>query len=128
VRLKRPVNLDVVGTLVRTYDGRKDDRWVVGLIVRNPFYRKKKLPVELQLQGELNDLLQLELIFCDMKDYIEEGDEVDQYTLRGFETMQAQYTQIIRPFGTWNNITHRVRDGQPVSETDLKPMADTTTV
>jgi hypothetical protein len=125
VRLKSPVKLDVVGTLVRTYYGRKDDRWVVGLIVRNPFFQKKKLPAELQLQGELNDLLQMELIFCDMKDHIGEGDEVDQYTLQGFETMQAHYTQIIRPFGTWSNITRSVRDGQPVSETNLKSMAVT---
>lgn len=117
-RLKKSVKLDVVGTLVRTYDDRDNDRWIVGLIARNPFYRKKRLPSELELRGELNDLMQIELIFCDLKDHIEEGDEIDQYLLKGVETMDAQYAQIIRPFGTWNKIIKRVRDREPVRQAD----------
>jgi hypothetical protein len=117
-RLKKPLKLEVVGTLVRTDDDRENDRWVVGLIARNPFYRKKRLPSELEMEGSpLHDLLEMELILCDLKDHLEEGDQVDQYMLQGVETAEAQYVQVIRPFGTWNAIVKR-RDGQSVHEVE----------
>jgi len=118
-RFKKPIKLDVVGTLVRSDDDREHDRWVVGLIARNPFYQKKKLPRELEMEGSpLQDLLEMELILSDLKDHHEEGDQIDHYVLQGIETTDAQYAQVVRPFGTWNKIVKRIRDGQPVRELD----------
>ena len=117
MRLQKPIKLEVVGTLVRTDEDREADRWIVGLVARNPFYRKKKLPRELELEGSpLNDLLQMELLLVDLRDHHQEGDEVDHYVLQGVDTTDAQYAQIIRPFGTWHEIVKRVRDGLPVQE------------
>jgi hypothetical protein len=116
-RLKKPIKIDVVGTLVRTDEEREADRWIVGLVARNPFYRKKKLPRELELEGSpLHDLLQMELILLDLRDHHQEGDQVDHYVLQGVETTDAQYAQIIRPFGTWNKIHKRIRDERPAQE------------
>jgi hypothetical protein len=44
------MRLEVLGTLVRTDDDRDKGRWIVGLIARNPLYRKKKLPSELEME------------------------------------------------------------------------------
>jgi hypothetical protein len=119
-RLKKRIKLEVAGTMVRTDDNREQDRWVVGLIARNPFYRKKKLPREWEMEGSpLHDLLQMELILCDLRDHHQEGDQINHYELQGIETTDAQYAQIIRPFGTWNKIIKRIRDGQPVREVEL---------
>jgi hypothetical protein len=116
-RLQKPIKLEVVGALVRTDEDREADRWIVGLVARNPFYRKKKLPRELELDGSpLHDLLQMELLLLDLRDHHQEGDQVDHYLLQGFETTDAQYAQIIRPFGTWNRVVKRIRDGLPVEE------------
>jgi hypothetical protein len=113
-RLKKPLRLEVLGTLVRTDDDRKKDRWIVGLIARNPFFRKKKLPRELEMEtASLHDLLRMELILFDLRDHIEEGDEVDYFMLQGVESTDAQYVQIIRPFGSWNKLVKR-QDGQPI--------------
>jgi hypothetical protein len=116
-RLQKPIKLEVVGSLVRTDENREADRWIVGLVARNPFYRKRKLPRELELEGSpLHDLLQMELLLLDLRDHHQEGDQVDHYVLQGFETTDAQYAQIIRPFGTWHKIVKRIRDGLPVEE------------
>jgi hypothetical protein len=112
-RLKKPVKLEVVGTAVRTYDDGDDDRWIVGLIARNPFYKKKSLPSELEIEGSsLHDLLQMELMLCFLRDHIEEGDRVDAYFLEGVETTEAEHVQIIRPFGTWNKLISRIADSR----------------
>ena len=109
--LKNPIKLDVVGTLVRTDEDR--DRWIVGLIARNPFYRTKRLPRELDLEGSpLKDLMEMKLILCDLKDHIAESSEVDYFFLQGVETADAQFVQVIRPFGTWNKVVRR--GGQPL--------------
>jgi hypothetical protein len=115
--LQKPIKLDVVGTLVRTDEDREADRWIVGLVARNPFYRKKKLPREFELDGSPpHDLLQMELLLLDLRDHHQEGDQVDHYVFQGVETTDAQYAQIIRPFGTWNKIVKRIRDGLPAQE------------
>lgn len=116
-RLKKPVELEVVGTAVRSYGDREDDRWIVGLIARNPFYGKRRLPSELETDGSsLHDLLQMELLLCYLRNHIEEGDEVDKYMLEGVETTDAEHAQVIRPFGTWNNLVTRVADRRPRDE------------
>jgi hypothetical protein len=113
--------LHVVGTLVRTDEDRDLGRWIVGLIARNPFYGKKRLPPELEMDGSpLHDLLEMELMLCDLKDHIAETSEVDYFFLQGVETADAQFVQIIRPFGTWNKLLKR--DGQPVPEAEVPSM------
>jgi hypothetical protein len=66
-----------------------------------------------------HDLLQMELILFDLRDHIEEGDEVDYFVLEGIEATDAQNVQIIRPFGTWNKIVKR-RDGQRVPKAAME--------
>jgi hypothetical protein len=113
-RLKKRMKLDVVGTAVRSYDDREDDRWVVGLIARNPFYGQEQLPTELESEGSpLHDLLEMELLLCHLRHHIEEGDEVDQFLLEGFVTTDAENAQVIRPFGTWNKLVTRIADRRP---------------
>ena len=74
-------------------------------------------PREFELDGSpLHDLLQMELMLLDLRDHHQEGDQVDHYVLQGVETTDAQYAQIIRPFGTWNKIVKRIRDGLPAQE------------
>lgn len=122
--LKRPIKLKVVGVALQTYEGREADRWIVGLIARNPFYGKKHLPRELEVDGAASphDLLQFELLLCDLRDHLEYGDTVDHYTLQGIETTEAAHVQIIRPFGTWNKIVKRAKSDaqlQREAERDL---------
>jgi hypothetical protein len=120
--LKKPIKLDVVGTLVRTDEDRDRDRWIVGLIATNPFYGRKRLPRELEFEGsQPHDLLEMKLILCDLKDYIAESSEVDYFFLQGVEAADAQFVQVIRPFATWNKVVRR--DGKPVPEVDDSSLA-----
>lgn len=115
-RLKKPIKLQVMGTAVEVHEGRGYDRWVVGLIARNPFY-KKKLPKELELDGSpMHDLLEMELLLCDVRDHVPHGDTVDGYFLEGVETTDAHHVQILRPFGTWNKITKRAKSEAQIAE------------
>lgn len=115
-RLKKHIRLQVVGTVIETFEERPPrlpvERIVTGIIARNPFYRKKSLPKELQADEglPLHDLLAIELLLCDLRDHHDDGDAIDWYVLEGFETTWAHPVQIIRPFGTWNGITKRAKD------------------
>jgi hypothetical protein len=118
-RLKKPVKLKVVGIALQTYDGRDRDRWIIGLVARNPFYKKKRLPRELEVDESMpHDLREFELLLCDVRDHLEFGDVVDYYTLEGVQTTEADHVQVIRPFGTWNKIVQRTN-----SETQLRRKA-----
>jgi hypothetical protein len=117
-RLKRQIPLEVTGQIVEVsrrkgIDG--DERSSVsGVIAKNPFFRKRRLPAELNDEGStLKDLPSLELPICDVRDWHEQGDIIDHYVLEGFETLRSNYFQAIRPFGTWNKIVRR-SDGKPV--------------
>lgn len=111
--LKRPVRLDVVGTVVEAPDESLDrgDRYVTGVIARNPFHKKKVLPRELKSEDGLDprELTQFEVLLCDVGHYHLTGDEVDGYFLQGVEVASAHSHQVIRPFGTWNKIVKRAR-------------------
>ena len=117
-RLNKKIKLRVVGTVVQTFEeGRfhpSAEHIVKGVIAHNPFYRKKSLPKELQGHEEiqLHDLLDIELLLCDLRDHHEDGDVIDWYVLEGFETTWVQAAQIIRPFGTWHEIIENVRDSR----------------
>jgi len=111
-RLRRPIELQVLGTAVRSDGARAKGRWVVGLIAKNPFYGRKQLPRELASEhAQLRDLLRMELILCHLRDHIEAGDRVDRFLLEGVEATDAQYVQVIRPFATWNRLVYRVSEG-----------------
>jgi hypothetical protein len=105
-RLKNPIKLQVVGNVLQTDESREGHSWIVGLISRNPFYKKECLPKELE-ESRLPDIREFELLLCDVRDHLEFGDVVDYYTLEGVETTDSDHVQIMRPFGTWNKITSR---------------------
>jgi hypothetical protein len=117
IRLRKPVILSVVGVVANRElhpdNGLNQDCVVIGIIARNPFYQKKEIPKEL-LESEISPLLELsaaELLVCSLKDWYEDGDVVDRYFLQGFEVTVGGVGRIIRPFGTWNRMLKRVRDG-----------------
>jgi len=123
LRLKKRIRLMVLGTAVQTYDDRGQDRWIIGLIARNPFYGRKSLPRELEFEeGSLHDLLGMELLLCKVREHLEYGDVVDEYLLEGIETTDTADAQIIRPFGTWNNIVKRVRGASSTRRDARRPM------
>ena len=115
VRLKKELALDVRGIVLNreAFSGPADRRRVVvGLIARNPFYRKKSLPKEL-VKSEIAPLHQLnetELLICSLRDWLDGGDVVDYYILQGFEVTVGGVGIVVRPFGTWNKILRRARD------------------
>jgi Holliday junction resolvase len=113
-RLKRPIVLNILGDVVNTLDYAYQDRVVIGVIAENPFFGKQSLPTELQCGGvsHLRDLLKTELLMCAVRDWHDDGDVIDRYALEGFDAMQANGTQVIRPFGTWNRIIKRARPQQ----------------
>jgi hypothetical protein len=116
VRLKKPVTLNVTGVIVNRelFSGADPnrERVVIGIIGRNPFYRKKSLPQELLKSGisPLHELNETELLVCSLKDWYEDGDVVDRYVLQGFEVTVGGVGQVVRPFGTWNRMLKRARD------------------
>jgi hypothetical protein len=116
VRLKKPVILDVIGTVVNRASASDSDpvreRIVTGIIARNPFYRKKSLPQELLKsdRSPLHELNETELLVCSLKDWYEDGDVADRYVLQGFEVTLGGVGRIIRPFGTWNRMLRRADD------------------
>lgn len=123
-RLKRAITLEVLGTVVGTSpwdtERRQSERLVVGVIARNPFFRKKSLLAELTSDERLalRGLSEVELLLCSLSDWHDDGDIIDHYTLEGFETTYAASANVIRPFGTWNRILKRTDRRQPATELD----------
>jgi Holliday junction resolvase len=118
-RLKKSIALDVVGKAVNTAER---ERVVVGIIVRNPFYRKRLIPKELQcdeMTGLQQELVATELLLCYVRDWHDDRDVIDRYMLQGFETSWAHRAHVIRPFGTWNRIVKSAR-AQWDSELDVR--------
>jgi Restriction endonuclease len=115
IRLKKPVTLGVIGKIVsREHFPSADpsrERFVIGVIARNPFYRSKSLPNELLKSdiSPLHELKETELIISSLKDWYEDGDVVDHYVLQGVDVTVGSVGQVIRPFGTWNQIVKRAR-------------------
>jgi Holliday junction resolvase len=117
-RLKSPIALEVGGSVVSTLTREKNEmeqeRVVIGVIARNPFFGGQLLPNELQCDEmlPLQGLPAIELLLCDVRDWHDDGDVVDRYMLQGFEVTQAAGAQLIRPFGTWNKMVRRARRRQ----------------
>ncbi|HWX83977.1 MAG TPA: restriction endonuclease [Xanthobacteraceae bacterium] len=114
-RLRKSRVLNVVGLILdkeRHPYRLSEERVVVGVIARNPFYRKKSLPKELLRPGvaPLDQLTETELILCSLRHWHGEGDVVDYYLLQGFEVTTGAVSGIIRPTGTWNKMLKSARD------------------
>jgi Holliday junction resolvase len=116
LRLKKHIALAVVGTAISKESlsggSRSQQHIVVGVVARNSFYRKKSLPRELLRPDvpPLDGLNETELLVCALRDWHDDGDIVDRYSLQGFELTVAGVGLVIRPFGTWNKILKRARD------------------
>jgi hypothetical protein len=80
---------------------------VTGLIVRNPFFERDVLPGELVDYGgvQLHQLRETELLLCSLRDWHDERHIADYYELEGFEICEAGDGKVIRPFGTWNELS-----------------------
>jgi hypothetical protein len=114
-RFKTPKNIKVIGEIIRPeYKG---DSVVTGIIAYNPFFHTK-LPKELvgDEYSALTQLNNIELLVCDLSDWYDVGDVVDQYVLLGFETSWVNNVLVIRPFGTWENIVKRAGRKNNTSE------------
>ena len=109
-RLKKPIVMSVVGTIVNRElfpgDDRRRERIVIGVIAQNPFYRKKSTPSELidSKVSFLPELTETELLVCALRDWHDDGNRVDCYMLQGFEVTVGGVGHVIRPFGTWNQL------------------------
>lgn len=103
-RLSKAIPLDVVGAVITVMPN--NDRIAVGVIARNPFFRRRRLPRELQDEElvALQDILETELLLCSLRDCHPECDVVDRYVLQGFEGTATYSSHVIRPYGTWNKI------------------------
>ena len=118
IRLKKPITLAAIGTIVNREISSGDDsakeRVVVGIIARNPFYRKRSLPQELLKSdiSPLHELNETEMLVCSLKDWHEDGDVVDRYDLQGFEVTVGGVGHVIRPFGTWKTMLKQTRPRQ----------------
>ena len=115
VRLRKPIELEVCGTIVsreRDVSDSAAGRVVKGLVTLNPFYQKKSLPAVWvgSKQVSLRELGETELLVCSLRDWHVEGDKVDCYRLQGIEITTGDVMRVLRPFGTWNRILKRASE------------------
>jgi hypothetical protein len=107
-RLKKPIRIKVVGKIISRIlisEERVGLVDVIGVVARNPFYRKKSLPKEFNSDVfSFVELTETETLVCSLRDWHGENHLVDHYHLLGFDVTRASAEQIIRPFCTWNRI------------------------
>ncbi|MCI0615753.1 hypothetical protein L0244_22440, partial [bacterium] len=109
MRLKKHIRLETEGEIVSVGGEIHNlDTNVSGLIAQNPFFNNPKLQKEL-LNDKDNDLPYRELsssefLICDLLDWHDAGDIIDQYDLLRMEGFQVGNAFIIRPWCTWRNI------------------------
>jgi hypothetical protein len=109
-RLKKPLALKVAGTVVNKEPSPENkfgqEHVVIGIIARNPFYRKKSVPPELQGPelSALHGLTKTELLLCSLRDWYDDSIAVEGHKLQGFETTISGAGLIVRPFGTWDRV------------------------
>lgn len=109
-RLKKYLRLKVVGNAINKYDydGTDASPVVVGVLARNPFYGKRSLPAEWdELEFPAPELTETELLLCSLRDWHDDGDVVDYYELQGVEVTLGGAGNVIKPFGTWNEMLRR---------------------
>lgn len=114
-RLKKEITLDVKGEIVRVHGDVRGAQQgeVTGIVAVNPFFHTATLPKELR-DDEYSAfplINSVELLVCDLSDWHDVGDVIDEYVLLGLEAGWANDTPIIRPFATWKNVLKRTRQG-----------------
>jgi hypothetical protein len=106
-RLKKDIRLQIVGRVIQPdRSGNDDERTVVGVIARNPFYGKKTLPEEFNDPDlpPCHGLAENALLLCSLRDWHDEAKTADYYELEGIEVTEGGNGPIFRPFGTWNKL------------------------
>lgn len=103
MRLKKSIRLDIVGKIISKENSRHN--YVNGVIAKNPFFKNSKIPKGLiKDNSPFHELTSLEFLICDLKDWHDLEDKIDQYDLLRLEGFQAETAIIIRPTCTWRNI------------------------
>jgi hypothetical protein len=109
-RLKVKRRLDVVGRVMKPDMGLNGEETlnsvVIGVVARNPFYRKASVPKELREPDRISAsrLVENELLLCSLRDWHDDGSEPDYYFLEGVEITEGATGPILRPYGTWNRM------------------------
>ena len=119
IRLKKPIPVKCLA-LIQFTEGRHKDT-VSGVVVRNPYFLKRpEFPVS-KLDHSLFFLLgSSEYLLCHLSDWLDVGDEVDQYYLTRLEGTWTGDIPVFRPVCTWGEI---VRES-PVSYRRGKTLTD----
>jgi hypothetical protein len=112
-RLKNPIKLEVVGEVVQARMFPKDSELAVnGVVAKNPFFKRKKLPKELLDDDNflVKQLCKIEFLIGAVSDWYDLGDEMDAFDLFELEAMQAGDVIVFRPVCTWRNILKRKKN------------------
>jgi Holliday junction resolvase-like predicted endonuclease len=95
VRLSKPLSLKVLGFAIEQDEPQLADQTVVGVISRNPFYRRRVLPKELAAFHSLRDT---EILICDLRNRHRFADAGNSYELVGLEMAEGGAGQVLRPW------------------------------
>ena len=111
IHLNKPLVLDVVGRVVSPAVDPREEETVRGLIAKNPFYGRKSLPKELKDNQalHLNGLGDVEFVVCSLKDWHDDLDVGERYSLLGFDVTRGGTEYVIRPFATWSKLKKLAR-------------------
>lgn len=102
VRLKKAIALQMRGTIIgKALPSRDDDEFIVGLIVKNPFFKRKKLPKELDRSDYPIPLHDDELIPCFLRHHHLRNQRIKEYQLTGFEFTLAGRSIVAKPIADW---------------------------
>jgi hypothetical protein len=107
-----PEDVIKVKPVARAVDEEGDEQWVTGVVVRNPWFRKRPPPATedddpaLDRQRDvMMALSRFELLPCYMGQHHEPDDIVDYYYIRFVEASWTSDVMMIRAVVDWNEIT-----------------------
>lgn len=81
---------------------------ISGLVIKNPFFQKETKIAKLSNAEVMAQFAESEYLICTLDDWLEVGDEVDQYVLTDLEAVATGGTVLLRPRCTWRKLTKRV--------------------
>ena len=84
--------------------GDRGDRNISGAVVKNPYY-KKRAPSNGKQHSAMDFLVQSELIFCAMQDWLPFGFRPGTLVLKRLEATWAGHSPILHPVCTWEDST-----------------------
>jgi hypothetical protein len=101
------VTLEAVGEIHSLEYG--DEVTVCGIITKNPFFRKPKALTKsgLLLKSPMDQLCDIELLSCALKDWHDVGDVAERYYLTGIQSKWVGSTLVVRPSCTWTALKGR---------------------